>query len=644
MNIFVITFIFILLQSGRSWGVENGYTTVIDESSFSNIDEVETTHFELEIDLDFKQNLIHGHQTLYMKTKKFGISKIRLDISGLEILNVSNENGRRLDFKINSSVKQELGQELVIGIPTSVFPRSNVVLIIDYITSKNPSAVSWLTKEQTTGKILPFMYTQCEPIHCRSLAPLQDTPAIKSTFSLLTKSPRDIIVRASGNVTEEYINGRKRYTKFEMNIPVPSYLLAFAAGNLVEKQLSPRTFVISESELIDICVKELALLEEAVKAAESYITPYDWGVYKVLMLPSSFPIGGMENPLLTFANSGLVTGDGSSFRLFVHELSHSWFGNLVTNENWSNFWLNEGFTVFLERKITSILYGKNSSLVDAKLENITLYLDIEETGVNNTFTSLSPLLNGSHPDAIMNIVPYEKGYQFLVYLESVIGESKFQKFLKSYINNFEAKSLGVEDFVRFLSEFIKSNFSRRESKKILNIIDFETWIYQPGYPVDKVNLETDEFDKAQVIAQNYINSKQTKSDKEIYNSFDILLKSIVIMELTSNTDIITPKLVSKIDSELNFSNETNPMFVYLWLSFAISVDYIQSPFTVADEFLGTIGRNFVLTTVYREIIKKDENIARGILKKHQLFYHPIARQAVEDLFSGSQARIYTKYD
>eukprot|EP00343_Euplotes_focardii_P001422 CAMPEP_0205800612 /NCGR_PEP_ID=MMETSP0205-20121125/2306_1 /ASSEMBLY_ACC=CAM_ASM_000278 /TAXON_ID=36767 /ORGANISM="Euplotes focardii, Strain TN1" /LENGTH=226 /DNA_ID=CAMNT_0053063945 /DNA_START=1129 /DNA_END=1806 /DNA_ORIENTATION=+ len=226
----------------------------------------------------------------------------------------------------------------------------------------------------------------------------------------------------------------------------------------------------------------------------------------------------------------------------------------------------------------------------------------------------------------MNIVPYEKGYQFLVYLESVIGESKFQKFLKSYINNFEAKSLGVEDFVRFLSEFIKSNFSRRESKKILNIIDFETWIYQPGYPVDKVNLETDEFDKAQVIAQNYINSKQTKSDKEIYNSFDILLKSIVIMELTSNTDIITPKLVSKIDSELNFSNETNPMFVYLWLSFAISVDYIQSPFTVADEFLGTIGRNFVLTTVYREIIKKDENIARGILKKHQLFYHPIARQ------------------
>lgn len=231
-----------------------------------------------------------------------------------------------------------------------------------------------------------------------------------------------------------------------MKIPVESYLLAFAGGNLVEQRLGPRTAIITEPELVDKAMSELADLEHALAVEEAYLTAYVWGSYKILLLPPSFPYGGMENPLLTFANSALVSGDKSAFPMFVHELSHSWFGNLVTNENWSNFWLNEGFTVFAERKTDAILYGVDSTKVAAKLGNSSMYMDMVNFGLDSNYTSLHPMLNGNHPDSSISGIPYEKGYQFLFYLESLVGEKNFQTFIQSYVNTFIMKSIDVDDF------------------------------------------------------------------------------------------------------------------------------------------------------------------------------------------------------
>ena len=369
-----------------------------------------------------------------------------LDIRDIAINRITDENGKLLNFTIDSAANPNLGQKLIIPIQKKWIIYSKFSIRIEYVTSTDASAVTWLTKEQTAGKKLPYMYTQCESIHCRSIAPLQDTPAIKSTYNLHIVSPIEIIARASGNITHEFIDEEKRHTLFEMTIPVESYLLAFAGGNLIEHQLGPRTYVITEPELMDKSVSELEDLEKAVEAAESYLTPYIWGPYKVLMLPPSFPYGGMENPLLTFANSALVSGDKSAFRLFVHELCHSWFGNLVTNENWSNFWLNEGFTVFAERKTDSILFGVDSSKIDAMLGNSSMYMQMVGFGLDNNYTSLHPELNGNHPDTSISGIPYEKGFQFLTYLESLVGEIHFKKLLQKYIATYSATSISVDEF------------------------------------------------------------------------------------------------------------------------------------------------------------------------------------------------------
>jgi leukotriene-A4 hydrolase len=615
---------------------ELGSKHLSDESSFANINDLHTKHFDLQIELDFDNSLIYGTQTIFMTTKKWFVNHVDLDVRDLDIKSVTDTKGNALPFQVVSGLNDELGQKLEIQIPKKWFPNSEVALVITYVTSQDASAVSWLTKEQTAGKKLPYMYTQCESIHCRSVAPLQDTPAIKATYTIHAISPVEMVVRASGNITHEYTDEEHRHTKFEMTIPVESYLLAFASGNLVEKQLGKRTFVITEPELMEKCVSELQDLEKAVEAAESYITPYVWGVYKVLMLPPSFPYGGMENPLMTFANSGLVTGDKSSFRLFVHELSHSWFGNLVTNENWSNFWLNEGFTVFLERKTDSILYGVDASKVAAKRGNSSMHMDIENFGETSNYTSLHPEMNGNHPDTSISGIPYEKGFQFLYFLESQVGEEQFQSFLQSYVNQFSEHSLNVEEFIDFFTKFVNKKFDKTSSKEILDNIDWDAWIYQPGKPPVQVDLETQVYKTAIQVAQNFLTGQESEQDVSDWTSFDLSLRSIVLIELLSNYQQLSAERVQKIDQLLSVSSETNPQLKYTWLTLSVYTGAEASPFPESESFVGSIGRYAIIVPVYRAMISQDQTQARAIFEKYTPFYHPITRQVVENLFSAEE--------
>ena len=214
-----------------------------DESTFSNINEIRTEHFDLNLDIDFENKVYHGLQSLTMRTQTFGVNNVKLDIKDLKIFNVTDYYGYPLNFNIYNP-NPELGQVLNITIPREWFPYETYRINITYDTSPNAGAVTWMNKEQTAGKKLPYMYTQWQSIYCRSIVPVQDTPAVKATYNLHITSPQDIVVRASGNITHEYIDEEKRHTLFEMNIPVQSYLLALAAGNIVEAQVGPRTFVL----------------------------------------------------------------------------------------------------------------------------------------------------------------------------------------------------------------------------------------------------------------------------------------------------------------------------------------------------------------------------------------------------------------
>jgi leukotriene-A4 hydrolase len=350
------------------------------------------------------------------------------------------------------------------------------------------------------------------------------------------------------------------------------------------------------------------------------------------MLPGSFPYGGMENPLLTFANSALVTGDKSSFRLFVHELSHSWFGNLVTNENWSNFWLNEGFTVFLERKIDSILYGVESSKVAAKVGNSSMYFSIMDFGPSNNYTSLHPDLNGNHPDTSISSIPYEKGFQFLYYLESLVGETSFQTFLKAYMAKFLKKSIVVDDFKELFVSHVKKEFARKQAEEILGKVDWQTWIYGTGMPPVRVDLDTEVYDVAVELAMKYVNENPDPEDVEKYKAFDILLKKIVLVQFLTNFDQMTLEKVAKIDEDLKFSEEPNVQLQAPWQQLAIRTGFEPSPFETADKLVGSLGRYALIVPVYTAMEAADLEKAKEIYAKHKAFYHPITRAAIEATF------------
>ena len=618
-------------QESESFG-----TTVVDESSFANIDEVRTEHFDLSLNLNFDKKIYEGVQTLHMKTNKWGVEKVYLDIDGITVKNVTFSKGRYPLVHTVDSPNPTLGQRLFIKIPKEYFTDEAFTINIEYETSPTAGAVTWLNANQTAGGRLPYMYTQCESIFCRSIAPLQDTPAIKASYSLNFTTPAEIRVRASGNVTHEYTDETTRYTQIEMPIKVESYLLAIAAGNLEERQVGPRTYVITEPEQIDKAAKEFEDLEEFLSKAEFYLTPYVWGIYKLLILPPSFPFGGMENPLLTFASPAIVVGDKSSVDVAVHEICHSWFGNLVTNINWSNFWLNEGFTVFAERKTDSMIYGKDQSLIAAKLENSSMYLDMVGYGLDSNYSSLTPLPNGNHPDDSFSTIPYEKGFQFLFFIESLIGETRMQNFLRSYIGTYEYTSIDSDEFWNFFKNFLIKDMGKKEANKIINQIDFDTWIHKPGLPPVTVNLETKEYNEAINMSDSFMNGSPDPSAKTIYDGFTVNLKGLFLTHMIENVDKVTLDIATQIDSTLKVSEEINGELIYRWLQIAIRSKYLQSPYKSADDFLGSIGRMKFVVPVYEALADVDLTMAKQIYAGHKDFYHPIAQSNIEKVLSKSE--------
>jgi leukotriene-A4 hydrolase len=286
-----------------------------------------------------------------------------------------------------------LGRPLIIS-SISAYKKGNpIVLLITYETTKSSQAVQWIEKESTMTKVAPFMYTQCQAANCRSLLPCQDSPSKKVTIDISLTVSKPLLALYSGIQTKTIDNGSTLTYFYKQDIKVPTYLIAIAVGNLAGLKISPRTTVYAENDpvFLEKCSQEFSDTEEYIKLAESYIqVPYQWGQYNLLVMPPSFPYGGMENPTLTFVTPSLVVGDKSLVYVISHEISHSWTGNLVTNANWENFWLNEGFTTFLQRKISMLKYGTDMALLEAQIGQDSLDGDIGKLGVDHSFTSLQP--------------------------------------------------------------------------------------------------------------------------------------------------------------------------------------------------------------------------------------------------------------
>ena len=379
------------------------------------------------------------------------------------------------------------------------------------------------------------MFTQCEDINCRSVAPLQDTPSNRITYSAEIIAKSEFVVKMSANETKPVeVLGETGYSRatFDCAIPIPSYLIAAAIGDLEYRSLGNRVGVITEPSQMEKVATELEDMGMLLDRVEEYMGPYIWGNYTIIVLPPSFPMGGMENPLLTFASPTIIVGDKSQVYVATHEMAHSWTGNEITCRNWESFWLNEGFTVFIERHVSAEIYGEDFSKVSALLGNTSMYQDQINYGLKNPYASLRPILKGDNPDNSFSMVPYEKGFQLLNYMESLIGKDNMKRFLNFYMTQHKLTSITTVELRQtweYWVEYELSDYTSEDDLNLLAAIDWSKWMYETGLaPVD-LEFDTSESDRSAALALEYIRLNGTASPADVVSEYQSYYSNLKVV-------------------------------------------------------------------------------------------------------------------
>ena len=545
----------------------------IDISSFSNSHEVIIVNIDWKVNVDFEKHIFKVTAIYTFNILEKSVKNIVLDTMNIDIIHkiIINDEICYYEIDNNHKYKEELGCPLIITIPSTIDLAllNSIKMQIDYETSSCANAVNFLDSNQTLSKKHPFMFTQSEPIYTRSFLPCQDTPSVKFTSECEITTPNSIVGLYSGILksSNKEITAKQWKHTYVQNVPIPSYLIAIACGDIHSKVIDNSNIVIhSEKEILQKSIEEFSETSKFMEIAESYIGhPYAFKTFDILILPPSFPYGGMENPNLTFLNPSVIVGDKSSVHVVAHELAHAWTGNLVTNCNWKNFFVNEGFTVFLERKILKKYYCYEMCLNDSskglkalnETINNLLNRDIELSNNNNnankkinykSFTTLQPELEGVNPDDCFSNVPYEKGYQFLVYLESLIGEEHFQNVFRKYIKNFAYKSIDFENgFFKLYKDYINNTSGLMIDIEYLNT-ECKKWLFSSGLCPNNITIESSSESNIKEIILKISNSSdgfdsinklfETSINELWFNKWDACLKILFIQLIYNNESII----------------------------------------------------------------------------------------------------------
>ncbi len=493
-----LAFIFTGLTEGALPEEKKAMAMEKDPHSFANISEVVVTNLDLDVRVDFDKKQIAGKATLSINNKT-GARRLLLDTRDLAIEKVTlGKDERAAKFSLGGEVKY-MGRPLEIEIA----PDTKEVNVY-YATSPQAAAVQWLDPAQTAGKKRPFLFTQSQAILARSWVPCQDTPSVRQTYRARVQTPPDLLaVMSAKNGTKKDPDG---IYNFEMPQPIPSYLLALAVGDIEFRSLGPRSGVYAEPSVVERAAYELADIEKMMAAAESLYGPYRWERYDVIVLPPSFPFGGMENPRLTFATPTILAGDRSLVSLIAHELAHSWSGNLVTNSTWDDFWLNEGFTVYFENRIMEAIAGREYSEMLSELGLQDLLSTIKELGPTSADTKLRLDLTGRDPDEGVSDIAYQKGYFFLRMLEENVGRARWDAFLKKYFETHAFQSMTTESFLQYLRKNLIMNDTALEKR--LNI---DAWVFGPGLPANAPKVQSKEFARVESQVKAYLAGKPARS-------------------------------------------------------------------------------------------------------------------------------------
>jgi aminopeptidase N len=585
----------------------------LDVHSFARPDEVALTHLALDLDVDFEARRLTGRASLTINNKT-GAGELHLDTRDLEIRGVTLDGGTQARFELGPAAPSQpwLGRELTVELEGAT-----EVVHVDYATSPGAAALQWLDPGQTAAG-RPYLYTQSQAVLARTWVPCQDTPAVRFTYEATVRVPPELMaVMSAENPTSRSADG---VYSFRMPQPIPSYLLALAVGDLEFRALGERSGVYSEPPVVERAAWELADVEAMIAAVEELYGPYLWGRYDVLVLPPSFPFGGMENPRLTFATPTILAGDRSLVALIAHELAHSWSGNLVTNATWNDFWLNEGFTVYLERRIMEALEGEDYADMLALLGRQDLEATLEDLDPRDTWLQLD--LAGRDPDAGMNDVAYEKGHLFLRMIEERVGRARFDPFLKAYFERNRFQSLTTADFVAQLRrELVAGDAELAAALKI------DAWVYGPGLPAGAPEIASAAFARVEAAAASWQDGEPAA---------DLATGDWTTHEwlhfLRTLPEELPEGRMAELDEVFGFTETGNSELLHAWLHHVIASRY-EPGYGALEGFLTGMGRRKFLRPLYRRLAETEEGLAmaRRIYAKARPTYHTVATSTIDEI-------------
>jgi len=589
-----------------------------DLHSFAQPEQVRVRHVDLDLDVRFETRSLQGFATLQLERTTQGAPELALDTRGLQIQEVeaAGQGGSFAEAGFRMGEEDpNLGTPLYVALAPD-----DAQVRIHYSTGPGASALQWLEPGQTAGGKRPFLYTQSQAIHARSWIPLQDSPAVRVTYSATIRTPKDLLAVMSAEMESPGSRQSSGEYRFQMPQPIPSYLIALAVGDLAFEAMSGRTGVYAEPSVVERAAREFEDTEAMMQAVEKLYGPYRWGRYDILVLPPSFPFGGMENPRLTFATPTILAGDKSLVSLVAHELAHSWSGNLVTNATWRDFWLNEGFTVYLETRIQELVFGERRANMELALEVAELREEMSKLKPGDQVLHID--LAGRDPDEGLTGVPYIKGMLFLRTLEQAVGRDVFDAFLRSYFDHFAFRSITTADFLRYLDQNLLSKHPAARQ------VPIEEWIAEPGLPAGAAIPESDALTRVEEELRSWQAGKKTLQDLPVQSwSTQEWLHFLRLLP-----DDLSAAQMRELDAAFHLTQSGNAEILHQWLLLAIRRGY-EPAYPRLEEFLTTVGRRKFLKPLYEELVKTEEGKKRAlaIYKRARGRYHPISVRSIDEI-------------
>jgi len=576
-----------------------------DYHSYANTEEVKVTHFDLALAISFEEKHLSGSVVLTLSHQNSKpASQLTLDSRDLSIERIEDNQGQALTYQLFDA-DNILGSRLTIDIP-----HGDEQVKIFYQTSPSAEGLQWLSNMQTAGKKQPYLFSQSQPINARSWIPLQDSPKARVTFTAKISAPQGMrVVMSADNDADASLNGEFTFTMPE---PIPTHLMAIACGDLAFKAIGKRTGVYTEPSMLDACISEFEDTEKMVEIAESLLGPYRWGRYDMIVLPPSFPFGGMENPRLAFMTPTLIAGDKSLVSTVAHELAHSWTGNLVSNATWRDLWLNEGFTTYFTNRIVEAVYGREMAELEVVLEYGRLLEEFKTMPVEKQTVTAN--VQEEDPNNAFDRFTYDKASMFVHDLERRLGRTDFDKFLITYVQHFSFKAITTEDFIAYAKETLLVDYSDK-----INEAELLEWIHGVGMPSWFVPPTSNSLAKVITSQQQWLADSNTNANELEASNWSVHHWQYF---LTTLPESLTHAQLQDLDDCFGLTQSKNAEIAFAWFTVAIRNNY-QAALPAVVSYLKEIGRGKFVRPLYKSLNDAGySDLAKDIYLIARSGYHP----------------------